>query len=86
MQEVASAKVARGVKASIENLAEYEHKTISQLIKDALNMYAMRHCEILLWGLDNGVLRYVEESALGEMRYYRDLANSFKANYDSVQT
>ena len=78
MQEVASAKVARGVKASIENLAEYEHKTISQLIKDSLREYAMRQCELYLIGLDSGALKHVEAISLDKLRVYRDLAQSFE--------
>ena len=78
MQEVASAKVAHDVKASIQELADLEHKTVSQLIKDALNTYAMRQCELYLIGLDSGALKHVEAISLDKLRVYRDLAQSFE--------
>jgi hypothetical protein len=82
---VAGARVHANTLESVKALAGYEHKTVSQLIKDALNQYAMRQCEILLVGLDSGVLNKVEGIALDKMRVYRDLATSFKANHDSIK-
>ena len=78
MQVVASTKVACGVKESIQELADVEHKTVSQVIKDALHAYALRQCELYLIGLESGALKHVEAISLDKMRVYRDLAQSFE--------
>ena len=78
MQVVASTKVACGVKESIQELADVEHKTVSQVIKDALHTYALRQCELYLIGLESGALKHVEAISLDKLRVYRDLAQSFE--------
>jgi hypothetical protein len=73
-----------GTKESVEALAKYEGKTVSQLIKDALKTYALRQCEIYLIGLDSGALNKVEGVAVNKLRYYRDVASRFEAKHDSI--
>ena len=84
MQMTMGTKVHENLVDPIRSLAQHEKKSVSQLIKDALHGYALRQCELYLIGLDSGVLDQVEDLALGKMRVYRDLAQSFESAYDDA--
>jgi predicted DNA-binding protein len=86
MQVTTAAKMPAKTKKVVQKLAEYEGKTVSQLIKDALKTYALRHCEALMAGLDSGVLNQVRGPALHELSAYRTLASLFGGDHDTVQT
>jgi hypothetical protein len=77
MQRTASAKMAECAIEDVKAMAEYEGKTVSMLIKDALRGYAVNSCALILAGLDAGVLSKVETQALDKLRVYRDLASRF---------